>query len=167
MTIVAGFLCSDGAVIAADSEHTGTSTKFNQNKIVAKGSPDGSWIVMAGAGETDYVSMTIDLIEDGFEACKKDFQSIRALVREAILDVYQNHIAPLWGMGNDLAPQVLLVVAVRLADGTLQVWKTQDVAIVKCRHTVFVGHGTEAANALAAWLYPVKQPWVATQLIAK
>jgi hypothetical protein len=165
MTIAAGFVAEDGVVVCADSQHTGTMAKFDQKKIRDMVSGD-SYLVLGGAGTSDYIDMAGDLIEDKFKKCRKGESSIRRIIKDAVLEVYRNHIIPFWQANDTRAPQVFLIVAARLAGG-LYLWKCSETAISRCQRSAFVGIGSETANRLASWLLPRRQTLAVTQVIAK
>ena len=53
MTIAAGFVCSDGVVLGADSQVTGQTIKYSSDKVWVLSAPDASHcIAMAGAGDS-------------------------------------------------------------------------------------------------------------------
>ena len=52
MTIAAGFVCSDGVVLGADTQVTGQTIKYSRDKVWVLSAPDASHCVaMAGAGD--------------------------------------------------------------------------------------------------------------------
>ncbi len=167
MTIAAGFVCNDGAVICADSQHTGSTAKFDDNKIIEISKKDGARLVVTGAGATDYLRMAADLLEEGFQECKSTFTDIRKLIKGVILEVYRDHITPFWPPGDPNTPQVLLIVAARIPSGKVRLWKVSETSVSMCRMSVFVGIGSETANGLATWLYDGVDDWSVTQVLAK
>ena len=53
MTIAAGFVCSDGVVLGADTQVTGQTIKYSSDKVWVLSAPDASHcIAMAGAGDS-------------------------------------------------------------------------------------------------------------------
>ena len=119
-------------------------------------SHDGAYLVIAGAGTTDFVNMTIDMLQEGFEAGVKTFASITRLLKSTIRVVYKDHIGVQVLSLNltDDKPSVFLIVAARLPDGSLNAWKVSQTSVSRIRHAEFVGIGEDAARSLTTWLYP-------------
>ncbi|HEV3038864.1 MAG TPA: hypothetical protein VHA33_13895 [Candidatus Angelobacter sp.] len=166
MTIAAGFLCVDGIVLCADSQHTGSMTKFDQKKIIEIPGKDGSWLVITGAGYDNYIAMAVDSLEERFEKCSSNFSAIKDIIKETITEIYEQHI---WKFpsGWDV-PTIELLVAARLASGEVRLWQTAFTSVSTCRQSAFIGMGAEIAQGLASWIYPNNGGyWRMTQIIAK
>ena len=80
MTIAAGIVCSDGVMIAADTEHTG-EIKFNRGKIRRNTSEAFGDYAMTGTGNSAYLAMAADLIEEGLYANREQFEGLDSIER--------------------------------------------------------------------------------------
>jgi hypothetical protein len=171
MTLAAAFRCSDGIIVCADTQHTGSRSKFQKKKI-HDFLHDGALLVVAGAGTKSYINMCVDLLHDGFKAGAKTFPLIDKLIKDTIRTVYQDHIGVqvrAQRLPNGEVPQVFLIVSAKLPDGSVEAWKVDEMAVSRCGHVAFVGIGEDIAEALAEWLYPepATERMATVQILAK
>lgn len=64
MSIVAGFVCTDGLLICADTETSVSSGKFNASKVHRMEQREVCDYLVAGAGNTGYIGMARDVISE-------------------------------------------------------------------------------------------------------
>jgi hypothetical protein len=179
MTIAAGFLCSDGLLIGADTEHSG-SGKFHSSKVRRYTSDAVGDYIVTGAGNVTYMGMAADILEELIYSHRalfrgrdraKDAHSFRLLLRvtaKAIQDAIKG-----WPYAADDKPSVELVVAVRFK-------RTRDAALIHVGVDggvrtvdgagVFIGAGAEVAQSFAriVWhqLYPMDtMRWIAVFIL--
>ena len=108
MTVAAGFVCSDGIILCADSEHSDEITKFQRSKVFRFGDD----LVLTGAGQTSYITTAFDKLSDKYRQGIPDTPSgARLALEEVILDVYANHIAPFFEVNS--RPYFPLLTATR------------------------------------------------------
>jgi hypothetical protein len=156
MTIAAAFVCSDGIIICGDTEHVGSQAKFDRKKVFAFPHNE-AMLVVAGAGTTDFINMSIDMLRNAFESGEKTFASIERSIKNTVRVIYRDHIGvqvKAQQLSADDRPMVFLCVAARLPDGAVRAWKVSETAVSTVRHTEFVGVGQDVAMSLANWLYP-------------
>jgi len=80
VTLVAGFRCKNGVVICADTQHTGTYTKFAAPKLWT----DRNRVIVAGAcTDVGYLKMAVDEVIERFENLS---QWTESSVKKAISD---------------------------------------------------------------------------------
>ena len=97
MTIAAGFKCSDGFVLCADTEITFVDYyKENRAKLRASRLPncDLYWAI---CGDIDFVNMLMGKIVEAVEESPNDMQEIRNEIERVCIDVsnaYPNHPQP-------------------------------------------------------------------------
>jgi hypothetical protein len=111
VTIAAGFMAEDGMEICADSQHTGSTAKFDQKKIREVVPMQNTLLVFCGAGDSDYINSVGDLIDDGFAKCKKTPDAIRELIKQSVLRIYRDQISPFWRIRDQDAPQIFAFVS--------------------------------------------------------
>lgn len=94
MTIVLGFKCEDGIVLAADSQCTlGRTYKLAANKIVKLTARSNVRGIISGAGPTFYIKMAEDDIDNGLGKARTPQQAKRAIT-DALQKLYTEHIRP-------------------------------------------------------------------------
>jgi hypothetical protein len=97
MTIAAGFKCSDGFVLCADTEITYADLyKESRAKLRASRLPncDLYWAI---CGNVDFVNMLMGKIVEAAGECPDDMQQVRAAIERVCIDVsnaYPNHPQP-------------------------------------------------------------------------
>ena len=124
MTVAAGFLCSDGIILCADSEHSDEITKFQRSKVYRFGKN----LVLTGAGQISYIRMAFDKLSDKYEQGIPDTPSgARLALEEVVVDVYANHIAPFFEVSN--RPYLHLITGTRCASGAMALVKSEDTAV--------------------------------------
>jgi hypothetical protein len=175
MTIAAGFLCSDGLMIGADTEHSG-SGKFHSSKVRRYSAEGIADYIITGAGNVTYVGMAADLIEEGiYENRKlfkrrdaaKDSRAFRAILRGVSQEI-QKFIKG-WPYAADDKPRLELIVAMHLkrTNETSLLHVGMDGAVRTVNGAgVFIGAGAEVAQSFAriVWhqLYPMDMMrWIA------
>jgi hypothetical protein len=102
MTIVAGFKCSDGIVLCADSQETINSyLKVNVPKLVTRPlefkAGDKSRAVFAGSGDGPFVDKLINSMWGAAMAAGADLDEISLAMEEATIAIHER----LWQMYSD------------------------------------------------------------------
>jgi len=157
LTIAAGFMCTDGVVICADTQHTTGISKFDKGKIEWIAGPAfDTWMVVAGAGDSSYIAMVLDELRTAFPRCKS-LQAAKRLISKTILQIYKDHIVPFWNMSDSQCPVVALIVAARIG-GKVRLWEVSSTAVSVCGTSGFVGIGADTADRLSRWLYSQPLP---------
>ena len=124
MTVAAGFMCSDGIILCADSEHSDEITKFQRSKVFRFGDD----LVLTGAGQTSYITTAFDKLSDKYRQGIPDTPSgARLALEEVTLDVYANHIAPFFEANS--RPYFHLLTATRCVSGEMALVKSEDTAV--------------------------------------
>ena len=178
MTIVAGFLCPDGFVISADTEITHHQVRYQSTKVVQKfrkGTDPAYWLVMAGAGNGDYLEMVMQEIAsrvDGLPDPSVSF--VQAEIQQAINELHDATLFPMWEIEPEQRELYSVSVVVGLRDPSDQVamWRTADKAVtrVASNGSVFVGTGDYVAHYVGETLFQSGLPvavvhHLATQIV--
>lgn len=159
--------CSDGIIIAADTEHTDGVLRFQEHKLnvypssremschLSRLSESPYRVVIAGAGFSDYIKMTSDCIRDGIENSN---HSITEMCDVVSLAVQRTHeiIFKHWSAEDQNRPSVSLLVGLRTGEETI-VLRTMDVAVSEVETMSFTGTGEPLARYLAGGLYRPRQ----------
>src|SRR5271168_1009367 len=104
MTIAAGFLCSDGVMICADTEITG-GVKYNAQKVRRFQFRVGEYVI-TGTGNTSYLGMANDMIEAALYREREAFEVAEVegrihLFREMVTSVIREIHASISGYPYD------------------------------------------------------------------
>jgi 20S proteasome alpha/beta subunit len=91
MTIAAGFVCSDGVVMCADSQESLGDYKFPVEKLVTRGADSGRiQMALAGAGHGPFVDMAVTrIIREIRINAPLDYYSIEDLISDMLLSLYE------------------------------------------------------------------------------
>jgi 20S proteasome alpha/beta subunit len=142
MTIAAGFLCTDGVLLCADTEHTGWTSKSHQSKVDQFDVPDGKvCFALAGASALAWSAM---------QKCKKQLRETSStdLVAdiEGILDAeYRRNVL---GHPDYLSLDYSLLLALWTKSGGVQLFSTTATALTEVRQFQCLGVGAELASYL-------------------
>lgn len=98
VTIGIGILCTDGIVIAADSQYTRGPYKGHGPKIFPLFSPierDDLAVVVVGAGRVAFMKRAVEKIQDALGSYDDPtIKDVREIVEDTIGDFYRNYIYP-------------------------------------------------------------------------
>jgi 20S proteasome alpha/beta subunit len=127
MTVAAGFVCSDGIILCADSEHSDDIAKFQRPKVFRFGDN----LVLTGAGtNSSYIRMAFDKLCDEYKSDIPNGPSAaRAALEKITMDVYANHIAPFFEPSDPRRPYIQLLTGTRCTSGELALAKSDDTAV--------------------------------------
>jgi 20S proteasome alpha/beta subunit len=93
VTIAAGFRCSEGIVLCADTEETIGDIKQWTGKITTTWYQGAKYVVcFAGAGFTDYIHTAIEKAREGLGECN-GLGEIRARLEANLLDFFDKHLS--------------------------------------------------------------------------
>jgi 20S proteasome alpha/beta subunit len=150
MTIVAGFRCSDGIVLAADREVTYSDllkvqrgTFCSVESFTADG---GHSVVFAGAGERDYLGYFFEKVSDYIHSGMTS-DAIQKCLQEAMHEVYKTHIYPFHSVQPEAILQMLIGVVVRGEQPTLL--RAHKSLVTKAANFDSIGYGSTLAHYLA------------------
>jgi hypothetical protein len=133
VTIAAGFHCTDGIVICADTELTvGDRLKLAGEKVWRTGADDlPVAVAITGAGSVPYLRMVRDKI---FGSVTKNMRlnDLRAIVEREISELHDRHLFKF--PDQALRPQVALILGLRDALGHRTVLSTADTAVTDIEH---------------------------------
>jgi 20S proteasome alpha/beta subunit len=95
MTIAAGFPCSDGLVLCADTQETITGyAKVNTQKMTQIETPFYN-IVFTGAGDSGLIDMTVQLMDQALTQKQPNGTwKIEEVLRESLVDSFNQYIVP-------------------------------------------------------------------------
>jgi hypothetical protein len=162
MTIAAGFVCSDGLVLFADTEEQEGYTKTEAEKI-QQYSQDNCRLVVANAGNGHLADSLIDRIFDELAATKPDEQLILSTIRKTILDFHQAEVALY--PAEDEHKQVGLILGLQVKEAPPMLLHSAATALRKIKEFAVIGMGAEI-KFLAQQMYQKGMPIKHAVLIA-
>jgi hypothetical protein len=157
MTLIAGFRCADGFVIAGDTAITLGSTVVQGHKLKSyNGGADNPYFVRIGiAGGEDYALAACEDIRDAIAALPSaTFNAIKLAVRGVLEVVYEDRIFPLWSAtGQQLDPEIYLILGVEDVNGQFGVLKTDRNNVREVDLYACAGTGNQVAEVLIERLF--------------
>jgi ATP-dependent protease HslVU (ClpYQ) peptidase subunit len=157
MTLIAGFRCADGFVIAGDTEITLGSTVVQGHKLRSYNGGEGKpyFIRIGIAGGEDYALSACEDIRDAVAALPSaTFSEIKLAVREVLEVIYHDRIFPLWAAtGQQLEPEIYLILGVEDVNGHFGVLKTDRNNVREVDGYACAGSGSQVAEVFIERLF--------------
>lgn len=146
MTLIAGFRCTDGFVIAADTEMTLTNISVQGHKLLKSRLDDALTFCIGFAGTESLGLMASQSIRDVIRGLvTPTLADIKVVVSELLRDIYEKHVLLDWTSIDVSAPSVWLIIGVQDANKEFGVLSTDLNMIHEVDHSSFAGWGHEAA----------------------
>lgn len=141
MTIAAGFVCSDGIVLCADSQESAGDYKFPVEKLVTDQS--GLFqIAVAGAGAGSLIDMAVGRIIRAFrQDCPENYYAVEDRIADVLSALYNKEFQ-LYPFYQEEDRIIELLVAVKLR-GTSKalLYKTSATAVSEVAEHAVIGSG--------------------------
>jgi hypothetical protein len=146
MTIVAGLLCLDGIVLAADTQEGG----YLKNDVLKyQYARTATWLgAVMGAGSGEYADMCQQKILHRFAATEASPEPSLSDIEAYALELFHTHFAPLGVYPELERPDAKMIIAIQPREryGSLLTW--HQTAFVRRDPYAFVGVGAEMAQHL-------------------
>jgi 20S proteasome alpha/beta subunit len=162
MSIAIGFQCTDGIVLAADSEISNSFVKLPGDKAWIYKYPPAAdrftlQIGIVGAGDASFIQYASERINDALEEKFEKQQrmtmpAVKAVIQGVINDLHYSHIFPVPAHHPE-PPSVELIIGVWLGDTRLRLTKTYLTSITKVWNYEAVGVGSALANFIIKRFY--------------
>jgi hypothetical protein len=155
VTLVAGFKCPDGFVVAADTEITFGSVRFQGHKLADYYGQATSYdIVIGGAGDGVYIDATCQKIRDAVRALSTPtLTAIKTEVEKAISELHANSIFKHWEPGDPDRPAVQLVCGIQDQQKEWMLLQTDRDAVAEADEHAVAGTGSTLAEYLIEKLW--------------
>lgn len=152
MTIAAAFVCSDGIVLAADSEYTYNYSKYEGEKLFQFG--NDKWAIgIAAAGTMGLAKMFIDDLK--WEL--RNLENIQSLCEK--IKVRAKYFKEEYIRKEERERMLLLLVAIQMKSCDENVLLRIDGDLVEPVYgSEFIGVGDEIARATASWIFHRSMP---------
>jgi len=161
MTVAVGFRCTDGIVLAADSELTFGSAKLSGPKAWSYSySPARAdfRVGIVGAGDHGYIQFAADQIDQRLRALTQQLDQadvaptvddLQSVVQVVVNEIHHDHLYP-YSQSHPYDPlTVELLVGMRLEPNALRLVRTSLTSVTKVWNFAAIGIGSHLANFLA------------------
>jgi 20S proteasome alpha/beta subunit len=166
MTIAAGFTCSDGLVLCADTQETITGyAKVNTQKMTQIETPFYN-MVFTGSGDSGLIDMTVQLMEQALTLTQQlsGVWEIEKTLRESLVDTFNRHIAP-WSQFAETERPITpdLLIGLQFPAATL-LYRAGGTTLRRVYESQCVGTGVVLAKSLMAKMFhhglSIAQGWL-------
>lgn len=162
VTIAAGFVCSDGIVVCADSEEVIPGYTKNEVEKIRMWKDRGLCIASTGAGDTDLIEHAGRLIEialaDEYSPKKCRFpEDCRKIIQKVFSQLFNESILPYASFPREDRPYADLLIAIGVSNDVNQYDVLFKASGTTVREIDFgaecIGSGTLAAKSLIERIY--------------
>ncbi len=156
MTLVAGFKCRDGFVIAADTEITYGAVRFQGHKLASYYGQNKAYdIIIGGAGDGVYIDAVCQKIRDAAAALSQPtLANIKEAVEKVIAAVHSDSIFKYWKPDDPDRPFVQLVCGIQEGQKGWGLLQTDRDAVAEADEHAVAGSGSLLAE------YLIEKMWV-------
>jgi ATP-dependent protease HslVU (ClpYQ) peptidase subunit len=148
MTLIAGFRCTDGFVLAADTEVTFGSIRIQGHKLIYAPLDSGQTFTIGVAGSMTFGMMAAQKIRDAFlELRSPSLADYRAAIETVLVSVHNEHVLKDWrsvGVEPDV-PLFWLMIGVEDSSNKFAVFQTDLSAVAETDNATFIGSGSTTA----------------------
>jgi len=167
MTLIAGFVCSDGFVIAADTEVTG-EFRTQSSKLLGAGGSGSYQLVLGAAGNDVLCDELMQGVHDDVVKQVPSIEDAEEIIRERVRSIHNAVVFPQWSSESDpnLRLRVSLLVGLRDTSDRCCLWRSESNSIARVTNTAFIGTGAGVAAYVAERLFMEALPAAITHHIA-
>jgi len=173
VTIAAGFPCSDGLIICADTQEIIAGySKVDTEKIrVFSNVPDAYNVVFTGAGDAGLIDTFVDSVTDDLQQKNLQGQTrIGSEIKASLLKSFQDHIDPWASFPREDRPTVELLIGVQ-CQASIRLYHFEGTGFSQCHLPKCIGTGVALANSLTSQVFvnllPVSQGFLAATYILR
>ena len=130
MTITIGFRFNNGAILCADTKHTGEMVLYSP-KLFPKTHASGAHSVFAIAGSTSFAKMAVNKCQRAIDKLRvPSLSKMEGAIEEAVLEIYKTHINPNPNRGLVGGPDFWLLIALWSPKDGIRTYYTSETAVV-------------------------------------
>jgi len=150
VTLVAGFRCKDGFVVAADTAITYGDIVVQGHKLADHYGKHTSYdIVIGGAGDGVYTDMASQKIRDAVAGLPNPtLPAIKAEVEKIIFAIHSEHIFKFWEPEDPTRPSLALIIAIQDQQKEWALLHSDRNAVAEADEHGVVGSGSVLAEHL-------------------
>lgn len=143
VTIGAGFLCTDGVVLCADTQETiNDLTKTRASKLMVKEAPDRK-LVIAGAGDSAFIDKLIELIWCATLSANATIDDVSDMVKDTVTETHRRY-KEFYHVG--MMPTAELLFGVWVQGQGVRLYTTEGPIVNRVDKTQTVGVGWVLAD---------------------
>lgn len=156
MTIAAGFLCSDGIVLCADTQLTANYKQ--QGQKVWLHAYDDVCVGVTGAGDYVLLKLANQQIEQRVRSGMDTDTILHGVVEPVLASIYDDHIdkAPDWKV-NQCGYDLALIIAIRTTS-TVRLFESSRTSLAPVMDYRCVGTGSPVGNYIAGTMFSQQLP---------
>jgi 20S proteasome alpha/beta subunit len=166
MTIAAGFPCSDGLVLCADTQEVIYNyAKVNTQKMTQIKTPEYN-VAFTGSGDTGLLETTIQSMVKALmlsDPKPHSIVEIEEVLREVLIETFNRHVAPYYQFPSDERPSADLLIGVQYAGITL-LYRAYGTSFFQVHEPQCVGSGVVLGKSLIGQLFDssmnIAQGWL-------
>ncbi len=155
MTLIAGFKCTDGFTIAADTEITMATVSVQGHKLIRSGLGDAHTFCIGFAGDVAHGLAASQNVRNAILGLEEaTVENVKAAVREELDDFYQRHIFLEWGLIGEVPPSFELIIGIQGHEQKeFTVLHTTHNVVHEVQHSIFIGSGSDLAAHVSEKLF--------------
>ena len=151
VTIAIGFRCTDGVVLAADTEYNVGNSKVHATKIFELQPRQDFRVVFTGAGDASYMKMAVEKIDQAMPTGNQTILEIKDTIEKINAQIHKKHIYPFPGKAAE-KPFYQLLAAIWTKGQRTRLIKTSETSLSEVPEYECLGYG-DLANYLASVHY--------------
>lgn len=153
MTIVAGFCCLNGIIIASDSEETAGSVKVSKQKMqIRTNQPETVRVVFAGSGDAVFTDMVADELWDRIESAAATVPDILAALKDQLIKIHDKYYK---FSNTQVQYETDILIGIWVKDQRQpRLFHAQGPAISEVVEYTCLGAGYELGNYICARMFP-------------
>lgn len=165
MTIAAGFPCSDGLVLCADTQETIIGYAKVETQKMTQLRTTVNNFVFTGSGDSGLIEMTIQLMDEALTLKQPTaLLSVEEVLRESLVETFNQHLAPWSQFAEADRPQFPdLLIGIQQSAATF-LYRANGTTLRRVYEAQCVGTGIVLAKALMAKFFnyalSITQGWL-------
>lgn len=157
MTIAFGVKCSDGILLASDTEYSAGDIKYPGPKIFIAPLRNNFHFAVTGSGDVPVIKMACEEINARIEE-PSSIEEVKQVIKSVISEIYKKHIFPTQARFSEFSQLIrwgdlFLIIGVCWKDRHLDLINTQGTIVNSMEHNMCTGIGSSLSNTLVEPLF--------------
>jgi 20S proteasome alpha/beta subunit len=155
MTLIAGFVCSDGSVVAADTEVSG-DIRTQERKLMGAGQSGHYHLVIGASGDGVACDELMQAIHDEtITLPNPEIAAVEEIVRDRVRQMHEAVLFPQWEAvkHRQYFQTVEVIVGLRDVKDQHAVWRSNENIVARVTNTAFIGSGSLVASYIGERLF--------------
>jgi len=147
MTLIAGFRCADGFVIAADTEVTYGDVRIQGHKLAPSWLESPHTFCIAVAGAMNWGMAAAQNVREAFvQLVNPTVQTFKQAVQDVLVKMYDDHFPKDWRTLTAEPSPFQLIIGVEDGNNQFAVFQTEHTAVYETGYATFGGSGGTTAS---------------------